>query len=74
MTGKLPSVSGKEAVKALSKFGFLVKRITGSHYIMFNPVTQKTVPVPYHKTLAKGVLQSIVKLSGLTREEFLKLL
>ncbi|MCI2429108.1 type II toxin-antitoxin system HicA family toxin [Candidatus Acetothermia bacterium] len=74
MTQKLPALSGREVIKALTKVGFVLKRVTGSHYMMFNPSTQKTVPVPYHKTVKPGVLLSIIKQAGLSRDEFLKLL
>jgi predicted RNA binding protein YcfA (HicA-like mRNA interferase family) len=74
MSEKLPVVSGQQAIKALTKAGFIIKRVTGSHYIMFNPATKKMAPVPYHGTIKKGSLNSIIKQSGLTREEFVKLL
>ena len=71
---KLPSISGKEAIKALQKAGFEIRRVTGSHYILFNPTTKKIVTVPYHKTLKKGTLLNIIRQSGLSRNEFLALL
>ena len=74
MSQKLPCLSGREVVKALSRAGFAVKRVTGSHYILFNATTLKTLPVPYHKTVKTGVPHSIVRQAGLTWEEFLKLL
>ncbi|MBU0530718.1 MAG: type II toxin-antitoxin system HicA family toxin [Candidatus Aenigmatarchaeota archaeon] len=71
---KLPVISGKECVKALTKSGFHVKRRKGSHIIMRrdNPFAQVTVPD--HKTLDRGTLKAIIKGSGLTTEEFLRLL
>jgi len=74
MSRKLPQVSGKELVKALEKPGFVVKRVTGSHHVMFNPETKRIVPVPYHETVSKGVLLDAIKQSGLTREDSLALL
>jgi len=73
MGEKLPAVKPKEAVKVLLKIGFIKKRQTGSHLIMDK--SGKIVPVPIHaKDLKKGVLKSIIKQSGLTLKEFLKLL
>ena len=53
---KLPVLSGKELIKALSKIGFVHVRTKGSHAIL-NKQTEKgriTIPVPLHKELAKG--------------------
>lgn len=73
---KLPVLSGKEAIKALSKFGFVHVRTRGSHAIL-NKQAEKgkiTVPVPLHKELAKGTLKSIIKQAGLELEEFISLI
>ena len=73
MSEKLPAVKPKEAVKVLLKIGFIKKRQTGSHLILAK--NGKIVPVPMHtKDLKRGVLKSILKQSGLTLKEFLKLI
>jgi len=71
---KLPVLSGREVVKALSKVGFYVKRRKGSHIILRcdKPFAQLTVPD--HKELDRGTLRAIIRQAGLTVEEFLKLL
>ena len=73
---KLPIVSGKEVIKALSKIGFEHVRTKGSHAIL-NKQTDKgkiTVPVPLHKEVAKGTLKSIMNQAELRLEDFLKLI
>ena len=73
---KLPVLSGKEAIKALSKIGFEHVRTKGSHAIL-NKQTEKgkvTIPVPLHKELAKGTLKSIMNQAELSLEELLGLL
>ena len=73
---KLPVLSGKEAIKALSKIGFEHVRTKGSHAIL-NKQTEKgkvTIPVPLHKELAKGTLKSIMNRAELSLEELLGLL
>ena len=73
---KLPVVSGKEVIKALSKIGFEHVRTKGSHAIL-NKQTPKgkiTIPVPLHKELAKGTLKSIMNQAELGLEDILKLL
>jgi len=72
---RLPSVKPREVIRALEKGGFTLKRIRGSHYILKNDSTSRTISVPYHnRNMKKGTLRRIIKESGLTREEFLKLL
>ena len=69
---KLPRISGRECVKALEKQGFYFKRQEGSHIILRrdNPFAQ--VVVPDHKILDRGTLRGIIRLSGLSVEEFMK--
>lgn len=72
---KLPIVSGKKVVKALQKIGFEVDHQTGSHVIMRETKEPfRRVTVPNHKVIIPRTLLSIIKESGLTREEFIKFL
>ena len=70
----LPSVSGRECLKALQKVGFYLKRQEGSHMVLRrdNPFAQ--VVVPDHKELDRGTLRAIIRLSGLSVDEFTRLL
>ncbi|MBI2142429.1 type II toxin-antitoxin system HicA family toxin [Candidatus Woesearchaeota archaeon] len=70
---KLPSISGGELVKRLTRFGFVVSRRKGSHVRLEKNVGDKKtikITVPLHKVLKKGTLHSIIKVAGLTEEEF----
>jgi predicted RNA binding protein YcfA (HicA-like mRNA interferase family) len=71
---KLPSISGRECVKALAKAGFYFKRQEGSHIILRrdNPFAQ--LVVPDHKELDRGTLRAIIRQAGITVDEFIKLL
>jgi predicted RNA binding protein YcfA (HicA-like mRNA interferase family) len=71
---KLPSISGKNCVKALQKLGFYLKRRESSHVILRrdNPFAQ--VVVPDHQELAKGTLRAILRDVDLSVEEFIRLL
>jgi len=73
---KLPIVSGIKIVKALSKLDFEHIRTSGSHMILTRTKNgmKITIPVPNHKTLAKGTLKSIMKQVGINLEELLELL
>ncbi|MBI4643885.1 MAG: type II toxin-antitoxin system HicA family toxin [Deltaproteobacteria bacterium] len=71
---KLPNISGQACVKALIKAGFIFKRQEGSHIILrrINPFCQ--LVVPDHKELDRGTLRAIIRQSGLSLDDFLKLL
>jgi len=74
--GKLPVISGNDVIKALEKAGFKIVGRKDSH-VRLKKKTEKEVYiviVPLHKELKKGTLNSIIRRSGLTREEFLDLL
>jgi len=73
---KLPRLSGKEVIKALSKAGFQAARQRGSHIILVKPTEagKKAVVVPNHKEIDIGTLIEIIRQAGLKREEFLELL
>ena len=71
---KLPRVSGADVVKALEKAGFQFIRQHGSHMILrrANPFAQTTVP--NHRELDRGTLRAIIRQTGLSVDEFNKLL
>ena len=56
----------------LTKHGFVEVRRRGSHVLMHKQDERgtTTVPVPDHKELKIGTMQSIVRQSGLPRAEF----
>lgn len=74
---KLPVLSGKELIKALSKLGFKHIRTSGSHAILNNlsyKGKKTTIPVPLHQEIAKGTLKSIMRQADIDLEKLLDLL
>ena len=72
---KLPVVSGKQAVKALSRLGYHLDHQTGSHVTLRHTSPPfRRLTIPNHKVLAKGTLRAIIRQAGLTPSEFMKLL
>lgn len=70
----MASFKAREVVKILEKLGFIQKRQTGSHLILYNLVLKKTIPVPIHaKELKKGLIRAIIKQANSTEKKFLKL-
>jgi predicted RNA binding protein YcfA (HicA-like mRNA interferase family) len=75
--GKLPVVSGKRVIQALTRAGFLINRIVGSHHVLVypdDPTRTVTVPVHAGRDLKPGTVRSIIRQVGLTVEEFADLL
>ncbi len=75
--GRLPTVNGRRTLQALTRAGFVVDRIVGSHHVLAYPGdTRRTVTVPVHagRDLKPGTLRSIIRQAGLTVEEFTDLL
>jgi predicted RNA binding protein YcfA (HicA-like mRNA interferase family) len=72
---RLPVVSGREAVKAFERVGFVVDRQKGSH-IQLRQVAapHRRLSVPDHRTLAKGLLRALIRDAGLSEDEFHDLL
>ncbi len=62
-------------IKALSKIGFKIVRKHGSHVVLKHPDGRLTV-VPVHagEEIGRGLLNKIIKDTGLSKEEFLELL
>lgn len=72
---KLPRVSGREVIKALTKAGFAVVGRKGSHVRLKKKNGQTLIAiVPDHKELDKGTLASILRQSRLSREELIELI
>jgi predicted RNA binding protein YcfA (HicA-like mRNA interferase family) len=69
---KLPLLSWREIVKALSKADFKVVRQKGSHIILTK--NEYVIPLPKHREIKRGLLLAIIEEAGLTKEEFLELL
>lgn len=71
---KLGNFSGDEVCQILEDHGFARVRQKGSHLVMQQKLQTGTVtvPVPLHKSLCIGTLQSIIRQSGLSKSIFMK--
>jgi predicted RNA binding protein YcfA (HicA-like mRNA interferase family) len=71
---KLPILKSREIIAILKRIGFIEIRKTGSHLILVNKESKKIISVPVHnKDIKRGLLVGIVKQTGLTPQEFIKL-
>ena len=73
---KLPQVTGKEAMAAFQKAGFVHDRTNGSHHIMKKVGCDSLLSIPVHagKKLGRGLLRTQIDGAGLTVQEFIDLL
>ena len=68
---KLPNRSSKQVIKTLLAHGYVFDYATDSHHAYIKPDSYYRVVVPFHnRSLAPGTLHSIIKQSGLRREDF----
>jgi len=77
MNPSLPAVNARQVLTALRRTGFVVDRIAGSHHVLVHPSDpRRTVTVPFHgaRSLKLGTLRNVIRQSGLTVDEFRKLL
>ncbi len=71
---RLRRVSGRQAIRALERLGFVRVRQRGSHEMLKRqtPDGQVGCVVPLHEELAVGTLNGILKQARVTPEEFLE--
>lgn len=61
------NLSPSYLIKLLEENGYVFKRAKGSHQVYYNPISNKTIIVPYHngKDLKKGTFMAILKQAGI---------
>ena len=68
---ELKRVSGKDAIRALERLGFLRIRQRGSHVVLKKmPEGKVGCVVPLHREIAVGTLRGILKQAGVSIEDF----
>jgi predicted RNA binding protein YcfA (HicA-like mRNA interferase family) len=75
MSRHLPTLKPKDVLRSLTRAGFIVHHITGSHYILKHEDREGLrLTLPWHnKDLKRRTVTSIIKQAGFTIEEFLDL-
>jgi predicted RNA binding protein YcfA (HicA-like mRNA interferase family) len=76
MNRRLPTVSAREAIRALERAGFVATRTSGSHCRLVHasdPARKVTIPI-HSGDLKRGTLRAIGAQAGLTVAEFIALL
>ena len=70
----LPVVSGEAAVRAFERGGWRRARQKGSHVSLVKPGVNVNLSGPLHRELDRGTLRKLIRLAGLSVDEFGKLL
>jgi predicted RNA binding protein YcfA (HicA-like mRNA interferase family) len=58
-------------MRVAERHGWVFQRIAGDHYIYKKPGVARNLPIPDHRELAPGTLRGIIRIMGLTVDEFL---
>ena len=69
----MKSISGKQFCKIVEHKNWVLKRITGSHYIYENPELEEILSIPVHRNqdLKVGTLRALMKIAQLSEEDLL---
>lgn len=70
--GKLANISGKNAVKAFKKFGYIHSHTSGDHAIL-QKENAPTLSIPLHKEVAPFLLKAQIKRARIEEKDFLKI-
>jgi predicted RNA binding protein YcfA (HicA-like mRNA interferase family) len=72
--GELANITGKQAVKAFERAGWAIRGQVGSHVMMTNDGVRANLSVPQHRELSIGTLRKLIRVAGISVDEFLALL
>ena len=70
---RLAGISGRRAVRAFERAGFVASKPEGSHVTLKKPGFPILV-IPLHREVSPFLLRAQVKRAGLTERQFLELL
>jgi len=70
---KLANISGKEAIKAFLKFGYVHVHASGDHAIL-QKLNAPSLSIPLHKEVAPFLLKAQIKKANIKLEDFIRVL
>lgn len=71
---RLNNVSGRQAMRVAERTGWQFQRITGDHYIYRKFGQPRSLPIPDHRELNPGTLRDIIRVLGMSVDDFLEAL
>ena len=69
----LPVLSGYEFARLMEKAGFFWDHMQGRQIFLIGPEGRR-LSVPRHRELGPGIMRSLIRDAGLTRDDFLRLI
>lgn len=74
VSGRLPSLSQRDVVRAFERAGFRVipSRGKGSHIAMARDDWPAILIIPAHGDVQRGTLRALIRQSGMTVEQFIE--
>ena len=66
----LPVISGERAVRAFLKAGWTRDRQVGTHVILTKHGHAAVLSVPLHREVAPGTLRALIRVSGMSIQQF----
>ena len=76
MSGRLPVISGQDAIKAFQRAGFqaVPARGKGSHTFMTRDDPKINLVIPHQRELKRGLLRGLIRTANMSVAEFVDLL
>lgn len=71
---RLPVVTGDDAIRAFQRVGFHLDHWHGSHGVLYHEDGRHLSVPGGRKELKPGMLRNLIRLAGLTVDEFVELL
>ena len=72
---KLPAVKPRVVIQFLEKNGFVLDRVSGSHFVFYHPASRRRAVLPRHnRDMAKGTLVALLREAGFARDDLLRFL
>jgi len=67
----MKQISGKDFIRILTRNGWQLARVNGSHHILTKPVHRERIVIPVHgnQPLKLGLLKNQMKVAGLTEAD-----
>ncbi len=67
----MKSISGKRLCTVIERKGWVLKRVTGSHYIYEKTGVEQILSIPVHRDqdLKVGTLKALMKIAQLSEED-----
>lgn len=70
---RLAGISGRQAIRAFERAGFVAGKAEGSH-VTLKKSGSPVLVIPLHRELSPYLLRSQIRRAGITEDDFLKLI